>query len=747
MTTARSITESAIPTGEANRSLVKLRDDLLVVPQTEAGKRIYVIENPLTGSYYRMGPTEYRFASFLDGMTSEDEALRLASSGVDEPLTLQQASAVCKRLMASDLAQPVSSHTAPLERSLLGISGTCHPHLPVQGEIDSGPAARGKSFSKRGLALHPLFARIPLGCPDRFLSAIYPWLGWIHSRFVIALALVAGTWAVVKVCLNWDVFIGSTRAIFAGDQHLGLLAGWVVLKGFHELSHGLACKKYGGFVREAGLVLVLFAPSPYIDVTSCWRFTSKWFRMHVALAGMLAEFTLAALATFVWSWTPSGALNQWCAHLVVMASVTTLLFNANPLMRFDGYYVLADWLEIPNLATKGEQYVGYLAKKFLLTVPANPPQLPPERALLIKTYGVSAFLWRSLTFVSIGIAATSLFHGAGLTLVVAWLLLWLVPLIKRIGLALQMAPGGIVRNSSRALVSSVAVASLILAFLWWVPWLGAVRAPGVIDYADAPVVRAESPGFINTLRVHDGEVVNEGQILAILENADLQLEHRLLELSVQQSLARSRVLKHRHELAAAQAEDKQREAFEKQLVEKSGQVAQLTVRAPRDGKVVRRDLASQLGQYAPVGFEICRIGNENRKEVNALFEQNDIDSLQAHVGKVVNIALGKGIVSARLLRVEPRAIRSVSYPSLTADNGGPLPVRVTTTNGVAADDVDPVELLTPRFIANVLLADDDSIQVFAGQRCTVTLPGVRATLFQALYESISGWLRPLPQDR
>jgi len=318
---------------EFGATRLALRGDLIFTPQAAGGEAYYMVEDPLNSRFFRLGRAEYTLASLLDGRTSIHEALaHLSTVFPHHHLTEHDAAGLCRWLVEMDLAQTAESSQA---------------HRLAR--------TADKAERRRWLArFNPLAFRLPLfGCPDRALAALASWLGWLYSPAAFAgwLALVAiGAYRIFSA---GDRFAASSQGIFAPDNWVWLVACWGALKGVHELSHGLACKRYGGAVREMGVLFMLFAPLAYVDVTSSWRFRARWQRIVVAAAGMYVELAIAAIAAIVWSETDSGWLNNLCYNAVVMAGFTTLVFNANPLMKFDGYYILSDALSLPNLYTNG----------------------------------------------------------------------------------------------------------------------------------------------------------------------------------------------------------------------------------------------------------------------------------------------------------------------------------------------------------------------------------------------------------
>ncbi len=190
------------------------------------------------------------------------------------------------------------------------------------------------------------------------------------------------------------------------------------------MAHGLACARYGGRVRQAGVILVLFVPMAYVDVTSSWRFSSTWQRIVVATAGMYVELMVAAVAALIWSVSSPGAVSDLCFNVLFMAAVSTLLFNANPLMRFDGYYMLSDLVGLPNLASLGRTAVTDLARHGLLGVPSRGLPLTARAHFFVTAYGLAAWCWSLLVAAGLIMGAALLFHGAGIVLAAAGVVLW-----------------------------------------------------------------------------------------------------------------------------------------------------------------------------------------------------------------------------------------------------------------------------------------------------------------------------------
>jgi len=465
---------------ELARQKMTIRGDLVFTPQRSGGEAYYIIEDPVNSKFHRVGLAEYAFISLLDGKTAVGEALRaVAEAAPENALSEQEAAGICKWLVESELAHtPESSQASRL--------------------VDKARSARQAASWQR---YNPIVFRLPLLRPNRLFESLAARLGWIHSRQALAAWLFVTVMGAYQVALHWDRFLVSSRGVLAPGNWLWLLVSWIALKVVHETSHGIACHRHGGTVREAGVLLILFAPIAYIDVTSSWRFRSKWQRIHTAAAGMYIEGFIAGLAALVWSATAPGSLNNVCHNLVIMASFTTVVINANPLMRFDGYYILSDLAEIPNLYGEGQQYLSYWARRYLLGVPAARPSWSRARGVVVPLYGAAALCWRVLVSTCLVIAATALFRGAGVVLAALAAALWLgVPTARCVRYLFRGKAGetpSLVRLSATAGAAAVIIPVLLVAL----PWPGLRRAPAVVEYSPLTRVRTVSSGFIRALPV------------------------------------------------------------------------------------------------------------------------------------------------------------------------------------------------------------------------------------------------------
>jgi len=700
---------------------LQLRGDLHFTPQWSGGTAYYMVEDPVGSRFFRLGIEEYALVSLLDGDTSLDDALSLLSSKMPHHrLAAQDAAAICKWLVDANLA-----HT---EQS--------------RGAERMAAAVTSQQQRARLERINPLMFRIPLCRPDELFRRLAAPLSGLFSPVAVALWCVLVVVGAYHVFAGWERFAVSSQGVFAPTNWIWLAGCWVVLKLVHETAHGVACRRFGGPVRELGVLMVLFAPLAYVDVTTSWRFRSRRQRIVVAAAGMAVELAIAAAAAVAWSHTQSGWLNHVCYNVIVMAGISTLLFNANPLMKFDGYYILSDLLAIPNLSVNGQQQLRYWARKYLLGVPATLPAWPGPQVAIIRIYGVAAFCWRVFVCVGLTIAASALFHGAGVVLAGTAAVLWLGLPTVRLCKYLWFGKQGERPHRVRFACTAGMVGGALVAVMMWVPWPGAHRAPAVVEYAPFTVVRAGGAGFVREILVDNGDEVHEGQLLVVLDNPELRRELADLQLAAQQCDVRCRKLRRRNELAAYQAEAEKRQSLLTQLSEKEEQVRRLAVHAGRPGHIVRHDLPTLLGTYLDVGDEVLSIGEERHKELRLSISEDDFERFR-HAGKsVLRVDLpGEPLFSTTVSKIIPRADRSPSHPALAAINGGPLPVRKPERSDAANGTDDDYELLAPRFTGLAPLSRSQSARLLAGQVGAVSYRACDQSIGQHLYQSLADWIR------
>ena len=712
------------PVREPSGTTLKLRGDLVFSPQVTSDPPCYTIEDPLRGKFYRVGIPEFTLLTLLDGRTSIAEAVGLAARRLGrDALAEHEALAVCRWAIGCQLAHPVGSDLA---------ARLCET---------AAKADRQRLLNRA----NPLAIQIPLFDPDRLLTVLTRRCSWLFSWPAAVVWLATVLPALYLTAAGWHQMVSMAMVILDRDNWLRLAAAWVLLKVFHELAHGLACKKYGGTVPAAGVTLILLAPLAYVDVTSSWRFRSKWQRILTASAGMYVEGFIAALAVILWSGTSPGVLHQMALNVAATAGLSTLLFNGNPLVRFDGYFILSDLLGVPNLYSCGRQCVTDAIRKYVLGRPAAAPAWPRGRGWLIRTYAVAALAWRVVFYLTLALTLIGTLSHFGAVLAAALLGLgWGVPavqMVRQLAAAASLEP---IDKRRLAAAAAVAVtAGAIAALLLSLP--GRVEAPAVIDYAPLTVIRAAAPGFVREIRVANGELVEPGQVIAVLENDDLAADLAELQLACRQSAIKIQMHRQNDELAKSQVELAARQAIEKKIAQTQQRIESLTVRAPVGGHLFARQLDSLAGRYLSAGDEIAILGGEEAKELIVAVPQNDVELFAAQLNGagVVRVRTGSGVeYEARLVKVNPRGAVEPPHPALGANVGGPLAVKAQPGPRHAAEDGEGegYQLLSPVFTVKASLASEQGRQVRSGQLATVGFRTSEETVATRWCRSLGQWV-------
>ena len=711
-----------ISTVELTRTRLKLRDDLMFIPQRYGAETFYHVEVSTTSEYYRIGYPEYVFVSLLNGRTSFAQALAVTSQKLGAgSLTRFQAMTVYSWLLDNGLASfSDADATASGATSSVRLAG---------------------SSERWWKKLNPLWIKVPLGRPEALLKALQPAFGWIFSAPAFALSLILFIAAAIVLSNNWTRFLTDSANVIARENWVWLLAAWIGLKCVHETAHGLVCLRYGGNIRETGFVLAMFTPLAYVDASSSWSFRSRWHRIHTAAAGIYAELLIASFAMLVWSHSDSSLVRHVLQNIIVMASVSTLVFNLNPLMRFDGYYVLSDLLQIPNLMTHSTQTVNSAARRIAFGESATAPATIGRERRVLMTFGIFAAVWRAMVSLSLLIAASVLFHGAGVALAVAGAVLWfgkpLWGFLKSLHTLRLQQPERLVR----ALAVAAFCASVAALLFFAVPAPVMITAPGIIEYTDGEVIRSTTPGFIQTVHVIDGQEVVAGDLLVSLANAEVSAKYADLQQRLAQEELRQQTANRDHNGGALSVAQGNLESLRLQLAECQKQVAGLELRAGRSGCVIGQDLNRLVGTFAKPGRELITIGRANQKELQISIGQRDLAGSLHVVGHSVRVRIGTHRnVYGRLQRINPQASRTVPHPALAASNGGPLPVVAEDDSAKQDDAPDAMRLTEHRFTGIVQLEPEDAAQLRCGERGTASPGLIPASLGVHCWRSAQRWI-------
>ncbi|MEQ1862685.1 MAG: peptidase M50 [Chthoniobacteraceae bacterium] len=582
-----------------------LRPTVQMHRQIFRGERWYVVSDPLTNRFFRITPGAHDLLCRLQrGRTVQaawEESLERDPDG------------------------------APGQEEVIQLLGQLHQANLLRGEVPPEAASLFERHTERRrrerrAQFNLMSFRIPLLDPDRFLRRALPLVRWLFGPIGLVLWLgVVG--AALKVALDHAPEFAAQSEGLLAPANLGLLyLGLVLIKVLHEFGHAFACRKLGGEVHEMGVMFLYFSPVPYVDATSSWAFRERGPRIFVAAAGMLIELFVAALAVFVWANTAPGALHSVAYNMIFVASITTLVFNANPLMRYDGYYILSDWLELPNLSARSMEMLRYLAERSLFACrDLENPAATAREGWTLALYGLTSWLYRLIVFAGIAwwISSQWLLLGVVLALLCVWSFA-IAPLWK---LARYLAASPrLARTRPRAVLVTCGGFALVLALLALWPMPNRFRAPGVLRAEQYSEIFTAAPGTIVEIQAASGIRVEQGQPLVRFTNRTLELEIAAAESTRAQAVAGE-------ERALARATEAlgpiraRRIVAEKRLAQLQRQQAALQLTAPHAGTWVSPQLIDSVGRWFPRGERLGEVVRDDRFRFLAVISQDEAAGL------------------------------------------------------------------------------------------------------------------------
>ncbi len=585
-------------------STPRLRPHVQITRQRYRGRRWHVVHDPTSNQFYRLNPIAFDFVMTLDGRRTVDEAWKVSlSKFADDAPTQNEVIQLISQLYSANL---LSVDTTPETEQLL---------------------TRGRERLKKRIAAQAIgvmYFKLKLFNPDRVLTVLEP----LFRPFINVVGLIA--WVVLVAYAayaitdagRWPEFFSGIDSFLSPSNWGLVLVAFVVTKLWHELGHGVICKRYGGQVPEFGVMLLVLIPSPFVDASACWAFPSKWRRMAVGAGGMLFEWVLASSAALIWLSAEQGSdLKQIAYNVMFTSSVSTVLFNANPLMRFDGYYMLADLLEVPNLAQRSNKMLMYFMQKYVYRLKnLTPPSSLPGEVAILYTYGVLSGLYRVFLFFSITLYILGKAFALGLLLAIWTAAAWfLIPAGKFVH---WLASSPQHRDKRpRSIAISLAMIAGLLVLVGWIPMPDHRRGVGVIASTAQTGVFFKTDGFVVRCLKKMGDPVAKDEIIVEMDNPDLVQQRRSVLADLEEMRIQERLSLQQGEPAGSQIAQERIAVYLDQLAEVERRIEAMRVRSPQDGVIVTRDPEMVLGAFVKRGDPLCEIVDPESVRVEAILDQ------------------------------------------------------------------------------------------------------------------------------
>ena len=683
----------------------RLRSTIQVHRQHYRGRMWHVIQDPASNQFFRLSDSAYTFVALLDGRRTVADVWQISNEQLGD--------------------------SAPTQGEAIQLLGQLYTTNLLGAELPPDAAGLFQRYHKRvgreirGYMMNLLFIRIPLFDPDHFLDRWLAVFGRIFSvgGFIVWIALLAaGLYSIVGK--------GGELADRAGGildlENLPMLyLGLIIVKVFHEFGHCFACKKFGkqsgsgGEVHVLGVMFLIFTPLPYMDASSAWALRRKWHRVIVGAAGIMVELGIAAVAAIVWANTaPSSPIHALTYNMMFIASVSSLLFNGNPLLRFDGYYILSDLLEIPNLHQRSRGYIYYLIRKYVWGVRrAQTTAHTSGERWWLAVFAVASTAYRVLICIGIVLFVASKLFFVGVILATMAVVTWVfVPLGK---FARYLATHGeLDRVRGRAVASTLGFLAAIIVGIGLIPAPDRYRIDGVAEPAQLAFVHAKTDGFVREIVAPSGRKISKNDRLLVAENPALVSKRQQLQAELDQMHARKR-LAETEDIAAARSIARQIAALKEQIAWVDREIRSLTLRAPAVGTWIAPEIERAKDAYVSRGDRVGIIASVDKMIIRAMASQDVAAELreEMHIRKdeaVRRVELRvkgrpQSIVGGGIIKIVPAGQEDLPSAALGYMAGGSIQTKMDDRRGTKTVDV----------FFEVRIVPDSSEGILSGQRVVV----------------------------
>ncbi len=636
---------------------VGLRKDIDVHRHIFRGEVSYVIRDPLTLAVHKLSEADYQLCAAL----SED----------------RQLGDVFDDLVAQDIIEQEDEES--FFQFILSLHSLGFLNLPVPNNETLYKRRQMKIKARRTQKITGfLFMQVPLINPDTFLDRTKHLVSWVFTKWTLMVwTLVVGS-ALLLLLKNWGTFFTPIGDVFTPERLLGMWFALVSLKVIHEFGHAYACKVFGGEVPEIGAYFIAGTPCAYCDCTSSWGFTRRTERLIVVLAGVYVELFIAALAVFVWAIAPSASIRLVAFDIVVVAGVATVLANLNPLMRFDGYYILSDLLEIPNLRATAQKLAVSLMKRIFVGVPMPATRFSTAMTTGLIVFGILSALYKITIVMGISalLATKFLYLGIGLAVFYGGMEFYRVG--KNVGNYLIHSQEAQTHRFRAGALATILFAAAP-AFLVFVPVPRPVMALGTIGMEHENSYYAAGDGYIETISAEPGDRINTGDQIASITNPAIEQSLNSAEYELTRSTILAEAL-FAEDPAAAAIHRESAESARVRVDREQSRLEELSIKADSQGVVLEVLPRKSEGKFSVTGDRVAHVGS-GKWVIRGLIREASLSHTPIKIGDQISFrsASASGqTVRARITKLEPLGSRAIRHETLTALAGGEIPISPAT---------------------------------------------------------------------
>ena len=593
-------------------------------------------------------------------------------------------------------------------------------------------AMTGRKHIASWLLQNYLFLRIPLVRPDSFLTRTLPWIRFVYTRGFALTLFVVTLLGLYLAARQWESFQQTFLYFFSLEGLLLFAAAMFIAKIIHELGHAYTAKRYGVRVPTMGIALLVLWPVLYTDTSEAWKLPDRRQRLAIAAAGMASELALAGMATLLWSFLPDGPLRAAIFMIATTSWVITLFINLNPFLRFDGYYLLSDFLEVQNLQDRSFALGKWKLRQCILGINDPPPgDFNIRQHKLLITYAYSVWIYRFFLFLGIALLVYFFFFKVAGVFLMVTEVAWFIarPVYRELRVWYDMRD----RISwNRNTVSSVImILLLVLAFVY--PISTSVRVPAVLKYATYTQIHAPIPARVQDVYVSKGDRVESGQRLITLKSPELDYNKELAELRV--TTLKEHMLRQGSNAELLETQQVVQQQLVEAMTELAGyrrEQAQLQVTAPYSATVIQWDPDVHPGRWVNENLRLGLLVDKGSASIQGYVEEKDVGRLTVgRDGRFYPDNLDQEPLDVRLVSIDQVNASTLDEPYLASVYDGPLPVNRTDSGELVSD--------TSLFRLHLVLQSPLS-GVPQITRGTVMLDGEPESLLQWIWQIVSAVL-------
>lgn len=644
------------PPGGGATPWPRMRRSLSIEPVAEQGESLFpsvVIGDPVRGKYFKVGWPLSGLLLLWNEVDSAPQAVAAMQSSYGKGVSEQEIAQAADFLIKNELSE--TDDKGGWQRYRQTAQGTRH-----------GIA--------KTLMHNYLFFRIPLVRPDARLRSMLPHLRFAFEPAFWTLVAAIGATGLYLSTRQWSSVMEAFSQSLHFQQVFLFAAALFLLKAIHELGHALTTTYYGCRVPSMGIAFMLGAPVLYTDTTDSWRLSSHRQRLAIVFAGVAAECIVASLALLAWPMLPDGPLRQICFSFATVSIVMSLAVNLNPLMRFDGYFALSDYLQVPNLQSRAFALGTWRLREFLFGLKVPPPEHLPagkRRTLIIYAYCV----WVYRFFLYLGIAyVVYLMAGKAIGIV-----LGLFELVVFIAMPIWhelktwWTLRSKIRVSPRAAFTGASLAGLLILAI--TPCLTTIESPGVLVAGNEQELHVPAPARLTNVAVSEGQSVKAGDLL--FEAASPELDYKLRKAKLQARLLElrlSRLLANPQDHQQTVVLKREFKAAREKIAGIERERAALRVTAPFSGRIADLDPGLAAGMWVAQEQTLARITDTSHARVKAVVAETDLARVtEGARGVFVADEVDLPSVTVRLEKIAPASDGKVTEQVLADLHGGPVP--------------------------------------------------------------------------